>query len=207
MAARLMRAVSRTLRVEFHDHCGFLEQRPGHALIHVLWHNAIFAWPHLYQRHWPERHGAALTSASRDGEVVAGVLEAFGIAPVRGSSSRRGMAAIIELKQWLRDGHDIAITPDGPRGPKYHLQPGLVLLAQKTKIPILPYRILYDRPWRLKTWDQFQIPRPFSRLEVHIGPYLEVPETLDEDAFARERKRIEEALRLGLPDVPEEVEA
>lgn len=194
VAAALMRLVSSTLRYELHDHCGFLENRPKGSLIHAVWHNSIFAWPAVYRKHWPDRQGAALTSASRDGEVVAAVLESFGLSPVRGSNSRRGAAAIIELKKWLTDGYDIAITPDGPRGPKHHLQPGIVILAQKSRARIMPYRLIYRSAWRLKTWDEFQIPKPFSKVEVHFGEYLEIPEKMTEEEFEEQRQRVEKAL-------------
>ncbi|MEM0967868.1 MAG: lysophospholipid acyltransferase family protein [Verrucomicrobiota bacterium] len=194
MAAALMRLLGITLRVKLHDHCGFLSTRPDHPLIHAFWHNGIFTIPMVYRANWPDRSGAVLTSASRDGELVASVMKEFGISSVRGSSSRRGVAAIIELKKWIENGYDIAITPDGPRGPKYRLQPGLVLLAQKTQVPILPCRMSYGRAWELKTWDGFRIPLPFSRVDVHLGPYLEVPDQLTEEAFEQERLRIESVL-------------
>lgn len=200
LATRMLLAYGRTLRFEIHDHCGFLTNKPQRPLIHAVWHNAIFAWPRAYKKHWPERNGAILTSASRDGELVAGAIEELGITPVRGSSSRRGAAALIELKHWIQRGYDIAMTPDGPRGPKHVLQPGLVKLAQNLGAPVLPMRLIYDRPWRLKSWDRFQIPRPFSRVELHIGPYVEVPAVLDDEGFERERQRIETLMREGLDD-------
>ncbi|MEM1294063.1 MAG: lysophospholipid acyltransferase family protein [Verrucomicrobiota bacterium] len=194
VAAAFLYLVTMTMRVKVHDHCGFLSKRPDHPIIHAVWHNSIFSWPYAYRKHWPDRTGAALTSASKDGEIVAGALESFGIAPVRGSNSRRGAAAIIELKKWLKDGYDIAITPDGPRGPVEKLQPGIVVLAQKSGATIMPFRIEYQNPWRLKTWDKFQIPKPFSRADVHLEPYITVPEKLTEDEFEAERLKIEEAL-------------
>lgn len=193
----MLLAWGRTLRWEIHDHCGFLSERPSRSLIFALWHNAMFAWPRAYKKYWPERTGAILTSASRDGEVVAGAIEEMGATPVRGSSSRRGAAALIELKHWIQRGYDIAITPDGPRGPSQVLQPGMVKLAQGLGVTILPMRLIYDRPWRLKTWDRFQIPRPFSRVQLHIGPYVEVPAELDAAGFERERLRIETLMREG----------
>ncbi len=193
-AALLMRLVTSTMRVKLHDHCGFLSKRPDHPLIHALWHNGIFSWPYVYRKNWDDRSGAAMTSTSKDGEIVAAALESFGIAPVRGSNSRRGAAAIIELKKWLKNGHDIAITPDGPRGPKHILQPGIVILAQKSRVPIIPFRFEYNNPWRLKTWDEFQIPKPFSRVDVHLGPYLEIPAKMTEEEFETQRIRVEKSL-------------
>ena len=197
-AAILMRLVSMTLRVRLIDHCGFLEKRPDHPLIHALWHNGIFSWPFIYRKFWGDRNGAALTSASKDGEIVAAAIEAFDIAAVRGSNSRRGAAALIELKKWIKTGHDIAITPDGPRGPMHYLQPGIIILAQKTAVPILPFRFVYHRAWKLKTWDRFQIPAPFSRVDVHLGPYAEIPKKMTESEFEIERQRVESILLEGV---------
>lgn len=188
----------RTLRWQVHDHCGFLSERFDHSLIFPIWHNAIFGWPYVFKKYLPERTGAVLTSASRDGEVVAGLIEELGGNPVRGSTSRRGAAALIELKHWIQRGHDIALTPDGPRGPKHVLQPGLVKLAQGLGVTIMPMRLIYDRPWRLKSWDRFQIPRPFSRVQLHIGPYVTVATGLNEEEFERERQRIESLMLEGL---------
>lgn len=194
VASVFLYVVTMTMRVKLHDHCGFLTKRPDHSIIHAIWHNSIFSWPYAYLTRWPERSGAALTSASKDGEIVAGALEYFGISAVRGSNSRRGVAALIELKKWLNNGYDIAITPDGPRGPVEKLQPGIVILAQKSGAVIMPYRIEYQKAWRLKTWDRFQIPKPFSRADVHMGPYITVPKDLTEEEFEAERLKIEKAL-------------
>tara|TARA_R110002096_G_scaffold147671_16_gene307708 strand:+ start:42937 stop:43611 length:675 start_codon:yes stop_codon:yes gene_type:complete len=194
VAAVFMYLVTMTMRVKLHDHCGFLSKRPDHPIIHAIWHNSIFSWPYSYLKYWPERSGAALTSASKDGEIVAGALEYFGISAVRGSNSRRGVAALIELKKWINNGYDIAITPDGPRGPCHYLQPGIVMLAKKSEAVIMPYRIEYQNSWRLKTWDRFHIPKPFSRADVHLGPYIPVPSDLSDEAFEAERLKIQEAL-------------
>lgn len=200
IAAFFMRLITSTMRVKLHDHCGFLEKRPDRPVIHALWHNAIFSWPYVYRKYWGDRNGAALTSASKDGEVVAAALNAFGIGAVRGSNSRRGAAAILELVKWIKKGHDIAITPDGPRGPKYKLSPGLVLLSQRAEVKILPFRFEYSNAIKLKTWDQFQVPIPFSRVDVHLGPYLEVPPTATEAEFEAQRLRIEGVLCGQDPD-------
>jgi len=95
--------------------------------------------------------------------------------PFRGSSSRRGAQALIELASWLSEGYDIALTPDGPRGPCYKLSPGLVLLAKNDGNPIMPLAVRYHDSWKLKSWDQFRIPKPFSRVDVYAGPVVHVP--------------------------------
>ncbi len=201
VGGHLIRWYSQTLEVRVVDESGFIESPPPHPLIHAMWHDSIFGLAVAFERFFPGRTGAVLTSASTDGEVIASMAEFFGIGAVRGSSSRRGATALIEMKRWLRKGEDIAITPDGPRGPRREIQPGLLILAQKTGAPILPYRFIYHRAWRLRSWDRFQIPWPYSRVELCLGPYLEVAQTGDEDAFLREKARVEEALgRVEDPD-------
>ena len=112
----------------------------------------------------------------------------LGMGSVRGSSSRRGSTAIRELTALLESGVDLAITPDGPRGPKYTLGPGAVFLSQKTCIPIMLLHARYHSAIRLKTWDNFAIPLPFSRVDITIDPYL----TIDLES---ERLRIETLLK------------
>ena len=110
-------------------------------------------------------------SASRDGAFLAAILERFGVQPVRGSSSRRGAQALLELTTWAERGYDLAITPDGPRGPRYVVQDGAMSLAQITGLPIVP--VSYFLKWKiqLKSWDGFQIPLPFSICEVTAGKF------------------------------------
>ena len=117
----------------------------------------------------------------------------LGMGSVRGSSSRRGSTAIRELTALLESGIDLAITPDGPRGPKYSLGPGAVFLSQKTDIPIMLLHARYHHAIRLKTWDNFAIPLPFSRVDITIDPYLTIdPKATDLEA---ERLRVETLLK------------
>ena len=117
----------------------------------------------------------------------------LGMGSVRGSSSRRGSTAIRELVTLLESGIDLAITPDGPRGPKYSLGPGAIFLSQKTGIPIMPVHARYHSAFRLKTWDSFAIPFPFSRIDITIDHYVTIdPEAVDLEA---ERLKLETYLK------------
>src|SRR5436189_6328705 len=109
---------------------------------------------------------AAMVSASKDGAFLAAILERFKVQPVRGSSSRRGRQALPELTTWAERGYDLAITPDGPRGPCYVVQHGVMSLAQVSGLPIIPFSFCADWKLRPKSWDRFQIPLPFSRCEI-----------------------------------------
>ena len=198
IAAGLARMVFCTIRLRVTDHSGFLKNPPDGPRILVFWHNRIPAITIAFLRHYPARHPSrkgvsVLTSPSKDGDILAGVMANFGMGSVRGSSSRRGSTAIRELTSLLESGTDLAITPDGPRGPKYSLGPGAVFLAQKTGIPIILLHARYYSAIRLKTWDNFAIPLPFSRVDVTIDPYLTIP--VDAPDLEAERVKLESHLK------------
>ena len=134
----------------------------------VLWHNRLFPAPEFFRRYFRERRLAALISASGDGAWLAAFLRGLGIRPVRGSRHRRGAGALRELIAAQGDGFDVAITPDGSRGPLYEMKPGAIGLALKTEAPLVLLSFNFDRAWRLKTWDGFYLPLPFSGVEVRM---------------------------------------
>ena len=189
----LLRALALTLRFRVDDRCG-ITRGAMQPFIGAFWHNRILAIPIAYQRYCRGRRGHCLTSPSKDGAIIAGVMARFGIGSVRGSSSRRGTTALRELTALLEAGEDVAITPDGPRGPKYKISPGIIKLSQLTGVPIMPIHVSYSRYWQLKSWDAFRIPKPFSRVEVVFGPLYEVCVTTDDAAFEGERARLQTLL-------------
>ena len=195
--AALLRALFATLRLRVHDPHGFLDGPPDGPVICAFWHNRILAITAAFLRVYPRgRRGVlVLTSASKDGMWLGELAGRLGMGSVRGSSSRRGATAMRELLDRVAQGYDIAITPDGPRGPKYELGAGLVYLAQKAAIPVLPCHARFGRALRLRSWDRFAIPAPFARLDVTLGATLRVPPTADEEAFEAERRKIESVLR------------
>ncbi len=194
LLAILIGGLGRTCRITTDDRCGMLDSAPDEPLLWAFWHNRIMIVPTFWRKFLPERGGAVLTSASKDGAILAETLRCFGAASVRGSSSRRGAAASREMIEWVAAGYDLAITPDGPRGPRYRLAPGIVKLAGKTGARIMPVRVDFENAWRLKSWDQFRIPKPFSKVHITLLPFESVAEELDGDAFEAERKRIEAVL-------------
>ena len=137
----------------------------------------------------------ALVSASKDGGLLTAILELFKEQPVRGSSSRRGAQALREMVAWGRRGHDLALTPDGPRGPCYVVQEGVISTAQMTGMPIVP--VTYHLNWkiRVKSWDRFQIPLPFAVCTVTMGKVLRVPRDTDEAGREKLRLQLETELR------------
>ncbi len=185
----LVRALAATLRWRVVDHCDFARRK--HPLIGAFWHNRLLMVPILYHRFGGGHHSYCLTSPSKDGAIVAGVMERFRIGSVRGSSSRRGAAALLEMAAVLEKGDDMAITPDGPRGPRYHFHPGAVKLAQLTGAPLMLLTVEYSRYWELKSWDGFRIPKPFARVDVVFGRLHYIPAGLTDEAFEAQRASLE----------------
>ena len=136
----------------------------------------------------------AVVSASRDGQYVADFIKQFGIGSLRGSSSRRGANALLGAIHAINEKKNVAFTPDGPRGPRYVLKPGPVILASKTGAPILPVSINASRYWEIKSWDGFQIPKPGAKITMIIGETIKVPADLDAEGIEKWRKTVEDAL-------------
>lgn len=194
LGASVIRMLWFTLRVEVDDRSGILTNPPREALIWAVWHNRILMGPWLHRKYLSERNGAVLTSASKDGAVMAETMRNFGVSAVRGSSSRRGGQAMVELVRWIRNGGDAVLIPDGPRGPNYKLKPGIIKLSQKTGAAIFPLLVEYQNFWQLKSWDQFRVPKPFSKVRVTLMPYESIDPTIDDETFELERLRIEKIL-------------
>ena len=194
IGSRLMRALLVTLRFRFEDRARVMATPPEKPLLWAFWHNRLFVMPYVFEHFFPGRPGAALTSASKDGEILAAFVGCFGVRAIRGSSSRGGARALVEMKRAIEDGFIMGITPDGPRGPRYHLNPGVVKLAQVTGGFVLPVHIRYSRFWELKSWDGFRIPKPFATVEITFDALHEVPPTADDAAFEAERVRMEQML-------------
>lgn len=172
-------------------------------VIFAIWHNrlalAMEFWARVKRRQ-PHLKLGALVSASRDGGLLACTLEHFGVQPVRGSSSRRGPQALRESVTLVNAGYCVAITPDGPRGPKYKVQPGIISLAQLTGRPIIAAGARIHPRKTLRSWDQFQVPLPFSECELTFsGPLF-----ISRDASAEEREgsrlQLEQTLLAANPD-------
>lgn len=200
LAFALARVITLTLRVRYHDQSGgFFDPPAAGPAIYCIWHNRLALCLQVYygfaRRHRKSAGLAAMVSASKDGAFLAAILECFRVQPVRGSSSRRGPQALLELTTWAEQGYDLAITPDGPRGPCYEVEPGVISLAQITGLPIVPAS--YHLGWKIqvKSWDRFQIPLPFSRCDVYIGrPVRVAREATDGEREAR-RQELQALLR------------
>lgn len=194
-----MRTIALTLRRRWDKRSVLFSQPPVGQAIYVVWHNRLALCLEMYSAYArkcgrPPRL-AAMVSASRDGGFLAGILEQYGVQPVRGSSSRRGAQALLELSGWAERGFDLAITPDGPRGPRYHIQEGVMALAQVTGLPIIPAS--YFLSWRLqmRSWDGFLVPLPFARWEIAAASPMRVPRDATDEEREALRQQLEATLR------------
>lgn len=193
----LIKSVTATLRMTWRDESGIIG-KSNEPILFCLWHNRLALAMKIYsdyvQKHHPGAGLAALISASKDGAMLAAVLSRFGVQPVRGSSSRRGPQSLVELVSWTRKGYLAAITPDGPRGPRYQVQEGIISLAQLTGLAVVPVSTHLHGKILLKSWDQFQVPVPFSRCEVRFGKPILIPREADDAHRAVLRKELQDRM-------------
>ena len=162
----------------------------GRQPILALWHGRILPAT-IYFR---DRGVVAITSENFDGEWIARIMRRFGYLQARGSTSRGGRRALLQLTRDIAAGHPAAFTVDGPRGPGYRAQPGAVWLAKATGHPVVPFHVESSPCWTLRSWDRGQVPKPWSRVAMVIGAPLEVPSDADADMI--EQKRVELERRL-----------
>ncbi|MBD3237861.1 MAG: DUF374 domain-containing protein, partial [Candidatus Eisenbacteria bacterium] len=168
--SRLIRALGRTWRLRVIGAEHEAEARAGGGFIYTFWHGRLL--PLTYLRRG--RGIVVLVSLGRDGEYISQVIHRLGFATVRGSSSRGGLRALLEMARRGRAGQALAFTPDGPRGPRGRVQPGVLITAQRAGIPILPMSVS-ARPGRfLASWDRMLIPGPFARLALVFGPPMRI---------------------------------
>lgn len=168
----------------------------------ALWHNRTFTPCYVYRYVIKgEVPMSMLTSASKDGALLATVAEDYGMRAVRGSSHRRGVAGFRDMLRELEEGCCMCITPDGPKGPIYKCHPGVIRLASVSGLPILPLCIDIPVCWRIKkAWDGFVIPKPFSRITVTAREPLYVPAELDDETQKEYMARLDGLLAMGRPD-------
>jgi lysophospholipid acyltransferase (LPLAT)-like uncharacterized protein len=159
--------------------------------IMAFWHGRVLAATYFFRG----RGIVVMISENFDGEWIARIIERFGFRTSRGSTSRGGRRALLQLKRDMEQGHASGFAVDGPRGPARQAQPGAVWLAKLTGNPVVPFHIEASSSWTLNSWDRTQIPRPFATVAVAVGAPIEVPEDADEDALEAKRLDLERALQ------------
>jgi hypothetical protein len=166
MLAALLRLWGRTLRFQVDAESLARLTKSDEPAAVVLWHNRLFLSAEMFRRYRTKRRVYGLVSASKDGAWLAAFYRMVGIHPVRGSSSNNGREAARVLIEVMREGHDIGITPDGPRGPMYAVEPGVLVVTRRNRAPMLIFGAEFSTAWRLKSWDRFYIPAPFSKVTM-----------------------------------------
>jgi lysophospholipid acyltransferase (LPLAT)-like uncharacterized protein len=162
----------------------------GKPYVGAFWHNRL-----LLATWWFRRRGiVVMTSESFDGEYIARFIQRFGYGAARGSSTRGGSRALVFMRACLRAGLPTAFTIDGPRGPVYVAKEGAIHLARASGAPILPLSVSAERFWQVKSWDRFQVPRPFTRAVVLFAPTVAVPRECDDAELARKQASLQAAL-------------
>ena len=160
------------------------------ARIFPFWHRCVLPATYLFR----DRRLAVMTSRSADGEYIARVIQKFGFLAIRGSSSRGGSQALLELRTLVENNGTAVFTIDGPRGPRYVAKRGPVLLASMTGAPIIPFYVAVQSAWVLNSWDRFVVPKPFSRIHTHFGNKIYVPKNLDDAQLEQYRLKMQAGL-------------
>lgn len=176
--------------IDLHD-CVNMDKLP---YITVTWHNRLLFYPLMFEKKYRIKT-YAMISPSRDGQYIADLAKQFGVMSVRGSSRKRAAGVLNEALTLLRKGNTISMTPDGPRGPKYKLSMGPIILSSLTGYPILPISVNASKYWQLKSWDNFQIPKPFCKLQLVVGESIKIPPNLSDNKMEEWRKLVEEKLK------------
>lgn len=165
----------------------------GERPIVACWHGQILPATVF----WRDRGLIVMISENFDGEWIARIIERFGFGSARGSSSRGGVKALVQMKRLMQQGHPTAFTLDGPRGPAGRAQPGALWLAGATGQPILPFHVEAASAWHARSWDRAQVPKPFTRVAVAVGPPFRVAADADDAELEQRRLDLEaELLRL-----------
>lgn len=192
LAHWIIKLLSWTMRIEvvegqiYDGHLG-----KGRPLIFTFWHGRLLMMPTRYRG-----KGLAIPiSLHQDGELISRTVKYFGFKSIRGSTTRGGFSAMREMLKASEDGYDIAITPDGPRGPRYRVQNGIIELARRTGMPIIPISFNASRKKLFRSWDRFLLPYPFSRGVFIFGKPLLVPQQMSEGLFEQTRLLLEGRLR------------
>ena len=199
---RLIRGYSWTFRLTLENEKGwreYLEQ--GGRVIVSVWHQQFFSVIRPF-KDYAQYHPALMISKSRDGDIIAGVAARTGWFPVRGSSSKGGSEALAEMITRLKDTGLAGHIVDGPRGPCGIVKPGLIRMAQDADAAIVPVRVSAEKAWHLRSWDQFLIPKPFSRVTIGFADLIKPQPMKSAEEFEEQRARVEGIMLTWLVSFP-----
>lgn len=187
----LLLAFGKTWRITWVGNESLREIRDrGGKVLYASWHKNILPLAYFYRKQGIH----IMISEHRDGEFIARTVKRLGFHPLRGSSTRGGSKALFEMSQVSKRGFDAGITPDGPKGPKHKVQPGTVVIASRSNLPVVPVAVSARPCWKLKSWDNFIIPKPLSKVVISIGKPLHLPEKFEEFEINSLCQRVKEHL-------------
>lgn len=164
----------------------------GKPLIICMWHGDLMSQPYNYFAFRKNGTVKAMISHNKDGEIITKLVSNFKIGAVRGSSSKGAAKVLITALKELKSGNDIAITPDGPRGPRYSVADGVIALAQKSDSNVVCFNTVPTKYWQFKSWDKFILPKPFGRIDFYISEPFDIKNIEFEQAreFIKEKMLI-----------------
>ena len=186
----LIRLIGPTLRLAVSREEGSQQTIAQRPLIGSFWHAGIIAATYIFR----DCGIRVMSSNSYDGEYMGRIIRKFGFVPVKGSSSRNAVRALLGLRRALDDGWTVAFSLDGPRGPRYKVKPGPVALGRSSGVPLSAFHIAVDKAWVLHTWDRLIIPKPFSRVLIRFGTLIHVPPDATEQDIDRHQSDLQAAL-------------
>lgn len=187
----LINLIGKTLKYETEgfEHLDKIKQA-GKTPIYAFWHNRIFTTTFYFKN----QNVVVMTSQSFDGEYIARFIKRFGFGAARGSSTRGGIGALVEMIRLSKQNISTAFTIDGPKGPLYVAKSGAGLLAKKTGNPIVPVSVGTEKYWEVKSWDRLQIPKPFSRAKIFIAEPFYVEKNADDAEIEKSREELQRKL-------------
>lgn len=178
VGALLIRFIYLTSRKRFH----LPQIIPDESVIFACWHGDLLMQPYLYYRFRSTPKAKVLISEHFDGQIIAGIIRFFKLGSIHGSTTRGGAKVLIQGLRALEEGYDVGITPDGPKGPRYSISDGVIIMAQKRHAKVVVFHCRPTRYWQLSSWDCFVVPKPFCALDFYASEPIDLEGLEMEDA-------------------------
>jgi len=191
LPAVLLRTLKAMMRTQVNDPCGHIKGE--RAVVTVTWHNRLLFFPLMFPRN-VRRRTRAVVSPSRDGQYVTDLISFFKLKSLRGSTYKKGANALRGAVKAINAGNHVSFTPDGPRGPRYSMSRGPVQLASMTGAPIVPIAVNYSSYWEIKSWDRFQIPKPWAKITLTLGDAIPIPPNINDEQIDHWREVVRKQL-------------
>jgi len=184
LASLIIKFIALTNKKKFHT----ITEIGDEPTIFACWHGELLMLPYLYFYYREVPHAKVLISSHFDGKLIAKTIKYFGLDTIAGSTNRNAVKVLIQGIKALKDGYDIGITPDGPKGPRREVADGIIVMAQKAKVKIVLVNIIPSRYWEFNSWDKFRVPKPFGTLNYYSSGMLDVSEMELKEAKALIKK-------------------